>query len=45
MQFYAAIIEAFPMKNHRNSIFIRAFPHWPDSIWRPASSIRTIENT
>jgi hypothetical protein len=45
MQFYAAIIEAFPMKNHRNSIFIRAFPHRLDSIWQPAGSIRAIENT
>ena len=42
---YAAIMEAFQMKKYRDSIFIRSFPQRLDSIWQPASSLQTIENT
>jgi hypothetical protein len=45
IQFYAAIMEAFQMKNHRNSTFIRSFPQRLDSIWQPASRFHTIEST
>jgi hypothetical protein len=45
ISFYVAMMEAFQMKKHRDSIFIRSFPQPLDSIWQPASGLPTIENT
>lgn len=42
---YAATMEAFQMKKHRDSIFIRLFPQLLDSVWKPAGGLQTIENT
>jgi len=42
---YAAIIESFQMKKHRQSLLIRSFPQRFNSIWQPASRLPKIENT
>jgi hypothetical protein len=42
---YEAMMEAFPMKKYHDLIFARFFPERPNSIWQPASSSPTIENT
>ena len=42
---YATIMEAFQMRKYRDSIFIRLFPQWLDSLWQPARSLPNIENT
>jgi hypothetical protein len=39
---YAAMMEAFQMKKHHDSIFIRLFPQRLDSVWQPAGGLQTI---
>jgi len=39
------MMEAFHMKKYQDNIFIRLFPQRLDSIWQPAGSLQTIENT
>jgi hypothetical protein len=45
IQFYAAIIEASQMKNHRSSIFFRSFLQWLGPSLQLVGSIHTIEST
>jgi hypothetical protein len=43
--FYAAIMEAFLMRLHHNSNFIRPFPQRLSTILQPVGSSLNIENT
>jgi hypothetical protein len=45
IQFYAAIMEAFQMNNHRSSIFFRSFLQGLCPILQLVGSIHTIEST
>jgi hypothetical protein len=42
---YAAMMETFQMKKHRDSIFIRPFPQRLDSSRQPKSGSHIIEST